>query len=121
MSELVESKPLDDVKKQYFRDFETARASLYNINKRRVQTPKAKNFGGSEASFKASVLKLYDACRVKFKYYKENQSVAQLISVEDKIDYCISLSDAEKVFRLLTDFFEIDGLTKYEEDKHGSF
>jgi len=118
---LVESKPLDEVKKQYFKDFEAARAELFKINEQRVQTPKVKNFGGSEARFKAGVLKLFDACRVKFSYHKGDESVKELIAVEPKIDYNIDLKDAERVFKLLTVFLEIDGLTKYEEDKHSSF
>lgn len=117
----VESKPLDEVKKQYFKDFEAARASLYAINKKRVQTPKAKNFGGAESSFKAGVLKLYDACRVKFRYHKTNESVKKLIEIEGKIGYRISLKDAELVFKLLTEFLEVNGLTRYELDKHESF
>lgn len=118
--QIVESKPLDEVKKQYFRDFEVARASLFAINRKRVQTPKAKNFGVAEASFKAGVLKLFDACCVKFSYHESNASVKQLIELEPRISYRISLEDAERVFKLLTVFLEIDGVTRFEEEKHVS-
>ena len=116
----VESKPLDEVKKQYFRDFEDTRVNLYAINRVRVQTPKVTTFGGDEASFKAGVLKLFDACRVKFQYHASNASVQELIKLEPRIGYRISLKDAERVFKLLTVFLEINGITKFEEEKHVS-
>ena len=111
----IESEALDMVKNNFNSDLREAQSWLFQINRKRVQTPLVKNFGNMEASFKASVLKIYAECRPKFKNHAQNESVIKLIEIEPHIDFKISLKDAEQVFKYLVDFYELNGLTHYEK------
>ena len=111
----IESDALDNVKNDFNADMREAQSWLFQINRKRTQTPLVKTFGGVEASFKASVLKIYGECRPKFRNHLQQESVKKLVEIEPRIDFKISLKDAEQVFKLLIDFFELNGLTHYEK------
>lgn len=111
----------DEVKRTLFGYWNDANNILYIIDKRRIElkTDDDKALGSEVEQFKAATLRLYRACRSKLNYHAGDQCVKDLKAekIDDLKPRDLTLAKAETYFRLLTDFLEIDGVTRFEMKK----
>lgn len=108
----------DTVKHRLFLYWVEANHFLYLIDRRRVQVGGDSDLGSAEYSFKSKVLQLYRAIRSKLCYHEKTKTVKQINALKPD-DYLFKphqfkLESAFTLFSLLTDFLEIDGITRFE-------
>lgn len=108
----------DTVKHRLFLYWCEANHYLYLIDRHRVQVEQAKDFGGYEYSFRAKVIQLYRAVRAKLGYHEGSDTVRAIQSLKPDLflakPHLVKLSDAIELFTYLTEFLEIDGITRFE-------
>ena len=121
MDDKVEGDQLDVVKRQIYGYWVTASGYRTKIHKQKVQVSNL-DYYNFEPDFKSAVLELYYACEPKLQYHKETACVDNLKRLALVIvpDSKFNLNVAEAVLTLLTEFLEIDGVTKFEKDKYSS-
>jgi len=123
----------EEVKHTIYGYWVDANHALFVVDLTRVQDTKLKSFGKAEDQFKAGVLRLFRAVRSKLWYHKEAKCVRELsVGCKDG-EYVLDAflerpSDlaflkAVGYFLLLSDFLELDGVTRFEkkefDPRHG--
>ena len=121
MDDKVEGEQLDVVKRQIYGYWVTASGYRTRIHKQKVQVGNL-DYYNFESDFKSAVLELYYACEPKLHYKKEADCVVKLKQLEPVITpgSKFNLTVAEAVLQLLTEFLELNGVTKFEKEKYSS-
>lgn len=104
----------DEVKKTIYDYWTEGNYYLSRIDNTRVNE-EYKAYGTDETIFKATVLKLYRACKHKFVYHKSDAEVQKLMALKLVKHTDLSLGKAEELFDLLGYFIEVDGITRFEK------
>ncbi len=110
----------EEVKKKIFSYWCEANAALREINERRIPDARIteKHVERYATTFKASVLQLFFSVFQKFAYHKDAECVKRLreLRIEKFLrnPASLDLDAAQEIFVNLTEFLEIDGITRFE-------